>query len=690
MLRRIAQLAAGLGLITAAGAAHACAGGFCEGGVNLRADSYSCSGLGMLAPGNDSRINLMFLLADRSGHSSNGLSYGQMSYNIEPYGDVFIDWASLTSALYPAVDEGDSASSPYAGSRCASLASGERDFTAAMQANRKVPGAERTLLSDARGLLVHRCEGASQAGGGWPTGVTSAAGREFLAYLRGADAFYGESWDTARETFGQLAKARDPWVRETAAYMLIRTEFAAGQAPAFGEYGFYDQSKVDRAAVKRGLLALAAYLKAWPTGRYAESAHGLLRRGQWLAGDFAALSKTYAGMLLAANPAQRSAAGLIQEIDNKLLFNRAAQDTARDGAMLAATQALVAMRNETGEEGKAPKSSLSADALAAQAPLFAGHGDLFGYLQATHAYYYAQDYRRVLDLIPDDARRPTYSNLGFSRQMLRGMALARLGDANEAGFWQELLGGATGLWQRPLVELGLALNWERAGKVDAALAADSPITDPTLRNILIVNSAAPPLLRKVAQDRKIEPKERDTALYTLLAGELTHGRYADFARDTALPLSGQEPQAALFTRGRVGDGAYPCAPIATSARALATNPADMAAQLCLGEFFRLNDLGDMGEWSRMGPGKDELGGQTRGFAGQMNGRAAFYDAVIANPRANARDKAYALYRAVMCYAPSGFSECGSEVPLAQRRAWYVRLKRDYPNSPWAKRLRYYW
>ena len=91
------------------------------------------------------------------------------------------------------------------------------------------------------------------------------------------------------------------------------------------------------------------------------------------------------------------------------------------------------------------------------------------------------------------------------------------------------------------------------------------------------------------------------------------------------------------------------------------------------------------------PGGDELGGARSRFAGTRFSRLIAYRAVIADPRAPAEDKAYALYRAVNCYAPSAFNGCdASEVPLEQRRAWFNQLKTRYPRSPWATRLRYYW
>ena len=57
--------ASALALAGSAGAAWACADPGCEGGFNLIGSTQSCQGMAMLAPGNDSRINLMLLLADK-------------------------------------------------------------------------------------------------------------------------------------------------------------------------------------------------------------------------------------------------------------------------------------------------------------------------------------------------------------------------------------------------------------------------------------------------------------------------------------------------------------------------------------------------------------------------------------------------------------------------------------------------
>jgi hypothetical protein len=348
------------------------------------------------------------------------------------------------------------------------------------------------------------------------------------------------------------------------------------------------------------------------------------------------------------------------------------------------------MRDQNFDDGP-PKLALAGADLDAQAPKFAGQAELFGYLQATHAYYSANDYRRVLQLLPDNAKQPAYSNLAFSRQVLRGMALAGLKDRNEAGFWQDLLGGAKGPWQRPLAELGLAMNWERTGKLASVFVTGSPVTNAEIRARLIDRSAAPPLLRTIVGNKSNSGEERDQALYTLLANELVMGQYTPFGSDVKQLPADSKKQAGIFTTGKVSDGGYACAPLAVTVAALAKDPGDIPGRLCLGDFFRIQGLDYLHGRYETVPSKDELGGFAIGFPGKRNFRDEFYAAIIADPKAGPSDKAYALYRAVMCYAPSANNDCGgADVPKGQRKVWFDRLKRDYPQSVWAKKLRYYW
>jgi hypothetical protein len=93
------------------------------------------------------------------------------------------------------------------------------------------------------------------------------------------------------------------------------------------------------------------------------------------------------------------------------------------------------------------------------------------------------------------------------------------------------------------------------------------------------------------------------------------------------------------------------------------------------------------------PPVDELGGTPSLFAGAAYSRLDAYQAVMAAPKASADDKAYALFRAVNCYAPSRSNELWRprrRRACATRKAWFQRLKRDYPKSRWAQELDYYW
>jgi hypothetical protein len=91
------------------------------------------------------------------------------------------------------------------------------------------------------------------------------------------------------------------------------------------------------------------------------------------------------------------------------------------------------------------------------------------------------------------------------------------------------------------------------------------------------------------------------------------------------------------------------------------------------------------------PGRDELGGGKPIFPGEPYSRGEIYRKLIANSATPEADRAYALYRAVNCYAPSGQNDCGGkEVAKAQRKAWHDELKAKYGSTSWAKTLRYYW
>jgi len=707
---RAAVFAAGLipAAMIAGGVAWACADSSCYPDWKLGGSFYSCGGQAAMNPTNDTRINMVWLMQSLSGSSPRAAAASTLS-DERQFGQTFMSWPGLRATFWPSPATQAAADTPSSAPSCQIVAQTLPAFRDALAADTGVPEGERKTLNQLREKVG--CGDVSWDG----ATVNSAAGRYWLAYLKASQAFYANDWATARQGFAPLARARNKWIAETAAYMPIRIALRASVAGAVNQYGdFAGVEKVDAATVGQARTAIAAYLKAYPKGRYADSAKGLTRRVAWLSGDDEALAHSYE-TLLAATPGDREdAADLAEEIDIKLFERQDADallDRFHDLPLLTAIGDLKRMRRDEDDAKDAGK--LSAEQLAAQQGQFAAHPDLYGFLQATRALQMGENPRSILAMVPDAAHAKSYTPLAFSRQMLRGRALAKAKDPNEAGFWQGMLGGATAPYQRPLVEMGLVLRWQRDGRLAQVFAPGSPITDSMTRQILLQTLATPAILRDSARDASRPAHERDIARFTLLYKDLTNGAYADFGSDVALAPNASSKDAhlydfsmqedipvGLFRSGQWSDGKFPCGSLTQTAAALARSPVDRKAQLCLAEFYRLNGFDGFSLFRSDGK-RNLLGAGASGFPGRPLSRDAIYAAVIADQRAAPDERAYALYRAVMCYAPSGYNGCATpllsyrdgatnDVPKTTRKVWYDELKQRYPGSPWAKSLRYYW
>lgn len=662
----------------------------------IHRDLSGSDNMALIGPGNDTRVNLIWFFSDRAG--------GAKAQGSGPYVKSLFDYWALREMLYPRAKSEDGYD--YSGSRCDTNKGGSAAFKAAVEADKRVPAAEQALLISTRDAIEPNCESASGATETLPGQITSAAGKGFAIYLSGTNAFYGGDYASARSSFAMLSGADNAWVKETAAYMLGRVELNRAAAIAFGEWGEFEVEKVDKSAASAAGKALGAYLSAYPKGRYATSAKGLMRRVHWLSGDSDALASEYAA--LADAPGSINHADLAEEVDLKLL-PWLTTNTAADPILLA-TLDLKRMRSPDSLYGDGLIGSpLTLDELQAQRPRFASNTALFEFLVATHHFHVGGKPQEVLKLIPDAAKNTNFSYLDFSRQMLRGLALEATGDRNARGFWLEMIDGAKQPMQRQAIELAIGMHDERAGQLGKVFDAQSQVRDPAVREILLTQIAGPDLLRVQSKDSRASKRERDVALYTLLYKSLTRGAYRDFVSDVkAVPAgastegsywgidywgaSNPEELAAVplgqFTSGEVSDD-YPCPSLTETVTTLSVNAKQPKALLCVSDFLRLNGFDQYWmDWKRE---PDELGGTKTLFPGKQITRQAIYQQLIADPSVGGEDKAYALFRAVWCYGPSGNNSCDTEdVPVATRKGWHDRLKRDYPNSKWAKSLKYYW
>ena len=539
--------------------------------------------------------------------------------------------------------------------------------------------------------------------------------------MAAASAFYGGDVAAARLTFTTLANSAQPWIREATHYTLARLDLNAAEANINGLYGEVSLRNVETGALAKAESEFQAYLHDYPRGAYAASARGFERRVLWLRGDTARLADLYEKAFDDKTVADNvSMVDLTYEIDNKLLSYAPTADI--HGPRLLAALDLERMRAVNGK----PAALTWAD-LDAQAPLFAARPDLYTYLKAAYSFYVENHPADTLKILNGVKAAPHMSSVRFSAQVLKGLALEALHRSAAArAHWLALIPLTEPVLQRSAAELALAQNYEKSGDVAAVFAEGSPIHDPTYREILLSHSASPDLLRARAGAADAPVHERQLALYVLLFKELTRGRYQAFSDDwhlmpdpapprtyaDKLQIGLTNPPALIdFTRfGAKAHDDYTCPGIDTVAKGLAANPHDEASLICLGEFLRLYgydgyDYGvyDNDESLRQDnpppkPGTPaqlvqpvQLGTVATQFPGVGISRLDIYKTIIKDRGAATDMRAYALYRAVRCWAPSGADHCdSSDLPQSQRRQWFLELKARYPSTPWAKKLKFYW
>ena len=652
-------------------------------------------GLPFLSPANDSRLNLRLLLLDAHAQAV-----------VHPPAPVEADITSaplfaradfsIAYGAEPAADPdnerelNDTIFSDEEGFRCVSDAAGSEAFVAAVQAEAALSPEERKALTDARQAITQTCQNDVAAP---PTvAVASPKAREFAAYLAGASAFYHGEFDTALANFQPLEKSGDAWLREATRYMVGRTQLNKAQVGAFsGLDGAPEPKPRDRDSLAAAEKELKSYLADFAGGRYAASARGLLRRVYWLGGEKEKLAAEYGWQMAHAGEAGANLdpASLAQEIDSKFLD---AKLSGGHDPQLLAVEDLMRMR-----KSYEAKPALTAKDLKAQAPDFAGADGLFSYLQAAEAFYVEGDAAAALDRLgPAPTGALTPPRLSFSREVLRGQALMAAGRSAEATtHWRALLALADLPWEKEAVELGVALSYERQGLLNKAFEGETRLSSPRLRALLLRYEAGPILLREAMTNPLSTEKERALARFVLLFKEATHAQYKNFLRDFT-PEARKDDKPSALPGGRKASlfawagvkSPYPCPAFTAVMEELAASPESAQGRLCLAEFVHQSDLDDFDD---VRPHDNELGAAKPIFPGADYSPGESFKAIAADEAAPSKDKAYALYRLVNCYATSGTNHCGGKsVNQAQRKAWFQALKTKYADSSWAKSQRIYW
>ncbi|AOK56480.1 hypothetical protein WT15_29505 [Burkholderia stagnalis] len=713
----IASLTASLFCIPVA---HASSDDSCNPPAALRQNAYSCGGMPILSPANDTRINAMLLMVD-SGQLAQLFPdpktippKDRVNRIVVPFSYDFSGWIDIGQKQPDTTGNASNANAPsnqYAdgeGSICRSMTAGADAFGAALNAAKDLPGDEAARLRAARADIAQKTCASGGASAAWTKpSVKSPIGQQFATYLDGTNAFYRFDFPAATKAFAGASHSANPWLKETGLYMAGRAQLNAAQANAFD----HDSPTPSRESVAKVSLDAAntvfrTYLKVYPQGRYAGSASGLLRRVAWLGGNVAQQADLYDKAFAHWSPTVSNVPlmQLANELDSKLVFAPGFDPRQIQSPAVLATVDLMRMRTSDSTDSNRDKP-LTLGELQAQKPRFAGTPALYDYLLATWYVYVGHKPAAALDLLPQASGAPL-DYFGLSQQALRAFALEDSGQPDKARqLWRDLIPLAKLRFQREALELALAINLEQAGLVDEAFADDSPIQNAAIRATLLQRAANADLLRAQAQNKSTSGTLRDIALYTLLYKEFTRAHYADFVTDVALVSDTPSDALKPFAQpGAKNEDGYACPSARDIAAALQQNPADAKGMNCLADFVRRHPaesgLGEysLPSWAAAGAPPASaahvpptLGSAPSQFKGKSFERMPGYVAVMDDAQANPNDRAYALYRAIKCYAPSGYNDCGGkDVPKNTRKRWFNTLKAAYPGSQWAQTLKYYW
>ncbi len=646
----------------------------------------NCDSMGLISPGNDTRINLIYLLSDARAQRLKSIKPSP-----EPNSSVVNYWPSDWSTFWNSIDLGPrtDTGSPIGeygeGTICVSDESGSAGFLAAVASEKTLSDAEKMTLSEVRKTL--KC---STAGGGDASiTVQSQAAKEFAAYIYAIRRFYFVTHNDA-SGFAALSNSNQPWVREAARYMQARVSLLSAQATAFGEYGTLKKEAVPKELVTAALESLTGYLKDYPKGSYAASATGLIRRAYWISGDAQKLAAAYSEAV-ARSTVDEAGFALVNEIDLKMAINTDPSNSA--DVLLLAMEDLRMMRAQTDSDDKA-LPGMKAEVIEAQHSRFAGHEEIYNYLLAARAWFVDKDAKTVLRLLPENAAAgDAWSYIEFSGQLLRASALDASGDTTARVALVKLFPKATQAYQSGTLELALVLMDERAKNISAVFASDSLIQEPLLRQYILDYIAGPILLRQQATASNIAKEEKETALFRLFARDLTQSHFKGFLDDIKLlpakpvqDANGQPYDRFEPFRWEGNRDGYICPSIIEVAKVLSTDEMNVRGKLCLAEFFRAQ-----GDFSLAVVQKDELGGTGTLFSGKPIFRQDIYMDIMKSTKASHQEKAFALDRAVRCYEPAHSNDCGgTEVAESQRKKWYNELKAKYGDTSYAKELHYYW
>jgi hypothetical protein len=670
---------------------------FCEPNLAINDKNLNgCSNLPVLYPANDSQTNMTLLLSDLGLATIKPMTADANLWDAV-YGTVPFDAAnlsSLTQNKLPNQRKRLERNDTVFDERCASFDSGNQTFNTQVQNNKAIPNLEKQILISER-KKMNQCGDKIELIAINPN--WSITTRQYASYLNASILFYNSNYSAATKIYTVLTTVEDTWLKETSQYMLIRTSLNSAYATGVDKYGDVYLDNINQNLLKQFLDNINAYLKAYPNGQYIASARGFMRRGFWLSKRQDLLVNEIVWQI--HNPKSKfynlEMSQLPAEIDRRVFNSQYFNVKNLKDPFFLATYDLMYMRMPASD----PYRPITWAQLAAQKEFFKAQPELFQYLQAAHLFFVQNKAQEAQNyLAKANAKNSSY--LQLSQTFLRGQILEKIGQPQNAEeYWRQQLAQAKDSYQRGLFETALSNHLAIKQDYSAFIGKKAQITQPNLQRNFITQIANTNSLQKIIQSDQSNINQKQAAIYTLLSKSLVHQQFELFKQSYAFM-----PQNAMQYQGYNSDNEQlknkpdfsnfiwnganitpqlKCSNLETLVNQLAQTPKDPLLNVCLGEYFR----------SEQGYSLQQLAyaeQQKSSFSGKIFSRGQVYKDIL---KSSSKDDlhAYALYRSIQCYAPSGINDCGdAEVSKPVRKQWYDQIKRDYPNSTWAKSLKYYW
>lgn len=670
---------------------------FCEPNLAINDKNLNgCSNLPVLYPANDSQTNMTLLLSDLGLATIKPMTADANLWDAV-YGMVPFDAAnlsSLTQNKMPNQRKLLERNDTVFDERCTSFDSGNQAFNTQVQNNKAIPNLEKQILISER-KKMNQCGDKIELIAINPN--WSITTRQYASYLNASILFYNSNYSAATKIYTVLTTVEDAWLKETSQYMLIRTSLNSAYATGVDKYGDVYLDNINQNLLKQFLDNINAYLKAYPNGQYVASARGFMRRGFWLSKRQDLLVNEIVWQL--KNPTSKfynlEMSELPAEIDRRIFDSSAFNVNNLKDPFFLAVYDLMHMRESSSENYR----PISWTQLNTQKELFKTQPELFQYLQAAHLFFVQNKAQEAQNyLAKANAKNSSY--LQLSQTFLRGQILEKIGQPQNAEeYWRQQLAQAKDSYQRGLFETALSNHLAIKQDYSAFIGKKAQITQPNLQRNFITQIANTNSLQKIIQSDQSNIDQKQAAIYTLLSKSLVHQQFELFKQSYAFM-----PKNAMQYKGYNSDNEQlknkpdffnfiwnganitpqlKCSNLETLVNQLAQAPKDPLLNVCLGEYFR----------SEQGYSLQQLSyneKQTSNFSGKIFARGQIYQDLIKSS-SKSDLQAYALYRAIQCYAPSGINDCGgNEVNKTVRKQWFDQIKTDYTNTSWAKSLKYYW